>query len=54
MADLVHESSILTQDFADLEASEFGLADVKFLDQHFIDPRGPHGTGAQLLSAQPG
>ena len=40
MADLVHEDSVLTQDFATLEASDFGLADVKFLDQHFIDPKG--------------
>lgn len=40
MADLVRDNDILLQDFADLEAADFGLADVKFLDQHFIDPRG--------------
>jgi hypothetical protein len=40
MADLVHESGFLTQDFAEVEASDFGLADVQFVDQHFIDPKG--------------
>jgi hypothetical protein len=40
MADLVHESNFLTQDFAEVEASDFGLADVQFVDQHFIDPKG--------------
>ena len=40
MADLVHEEEILTQDFTEVEASDFGLADVQFVDQHFIDPKG--------------
>jgi hypothetical protein len=40
MADLVHEGDVLTQDFAEIEASDFGLADVQFVDQHFIDPKG--------------
>jgi len=40
MADLVHEGEVLTQDFTGIEASDFGLADVSFVDQHFIDPRG--------------
>jgi hypothetical protein len=40
MADLVRENGVLVQDFAGVEASDFGLADVQFVDQHFIDPRG--------------
>lgn len=40
MADLVREDDILFQDFTHVEADDFGLADVQFVDQHFIDPRG--------------
>src|SRR5688572_10385046 len=40
MADLVREHGVLTQDFTHIEAADFGLADVQFVDQHFIDPRG--------------
>lgn len=40
MVDLVRENDILLQDFAEVEAEDFGLADVQFADQHFIDPRG--------------
>ena len=40
MADMVREDSVLTQDFTHIEADDFGLADVQFVDQHFIDPRG--------------
>lgn len=40
MADLVHDGEVLAQDFSEIEASDFGLADVSFVDQHFIDPRG--------------
>jgi hypothetical protein len=40
MADLMREDGVLTQDFAVVEAGDFGLADVQFVDQHFIDPRG--------------
>jgi hypothetical protein len=40
MADLVREEGVLTQDFATVEQEDFGLADVQFADQHFIDPRG--------------
>jgi len=40
MADLVHEGEVLAQDFTEIEASDFGLADVSFVDQHFIDPKG--------------
>lgn len=40
MADLVREDDILLQDFTNIEADDFGLADVQFVDQHFIDPRG--------------
>src|SRR5258708_35959380 len=40
MAELVHQHEVLTQDFAEIEAVDFGLADVQFVDQHLIDPRG--------------
>ena len=40
MTDLMHIDRPLTQDFAETDAVDFGLADVKFLDQHFVDPKG--------------
>jgi hypothetical protein len=40
MADLVRDDGVLTQDFTHIEAADFGLAEVQFVDQHFIDPRG--------------
>jgi hypothetical protein len=40
MADLVRDDGVLTQDFTHIEAEDFGLAEVQFVDQHFIDPRG--------------
>ncbi len=40
MANLVREDGVLVQDFAEVEVSDFGLADVQFVDQHLIDPRG--------------
>jgi hypothetical protein len=40
MTDLVREDRILVQDFKQVEIADFGLSDVKFLDQHFIDPKG--------------
>lgn len=40
MANQVREDGVLVQDFAGIEVSDFGLADVQFVDQHFIDPQG--------------
>jgi len=54
MTDLVREDGVLTQDFAGLEVSDFGLSDVRFLDQHFIDPRGRTVRVRSFYRLEPG